>query len=285
MNKCSKISIGTAQFGMSYGLLNRYGQVACNEAYKILTTAYQNGIRAIDTSGDYGTSEILLGQLFARNSDLKFEVYSKNASDNILNSYNDTISKIGRLDGYFLHYFRSFKECPQIWDEMLLLRDSGKVKKIGFSLYTQDELEYLLAKNVDFNVVQLPFSIFDKRFLPYFELLEKKGIQIQVRSVFLQGLFFKASKMLPEKLQPLGKYLDSLKEYCRTSQSDVESLALNYALSVPNISKVVLGVHSHEQLQRNINVLKDNLSQPALDFIASIDVKELELLNPSNWKS
>lgn len=284
MDKCGKISIGTAQFGMSYGMLNKYGQVSDSEALKILSVAQLNGIHSIDTSGDYGNSEKILGQIFAANPTLLFDIYTKNATSDITSSFHTSLNHFKTIKGYFVHYFKSYKQNPSIWEHMQELRNSGKVKRIGFSLYDPEELEFLLDKDVDFNLIQFPFNVFDRRFMPYFEILEGKGVQIQIRSIFLQGILFKDVSTLPEKLKPFGKYIESLQVYCRESNVEIEDLLLNYALSIPQISNVVLGVHTAKQLQSNINAVRNFITQHEIDFIESIHIKEQELLNPANWK-
>ena len=55
-------SLGTAQFGLNYGVTNNVGKVGALELQKILKHASQNNIHCIDTAIDYGDSEILLGK-------------------------------------------------------------------------------------------------------------------------------------------------------------------------------------------------------------------------------
>ena len=59
----SKISIGTVQFGMDYGIANKIGKTSFSEASKILDEASKLGINKIDTASVYGNSEIILGKI------------------------------------------------------------------------------------------------------------------------------------------------------------------------------------------------------------------------------
>ena len=45
-----KIALGTAQFGMDYGITNNSGQISKDEAKLILAKAYSNNIEFIDSS-------------------------------------------------------------------------------------------------------------------------------------------------------------------------------------------------------------------------------------------
>ena len=61
-NSVQKIAIGTAQFGMDYGIANRNGQVHADEVTVILDLAWQNGINTLDTAKIYGISEEAIGK-------------------------------------------------------------------------------------------------------------------------------------------------------------------------------------------------------------------------------
>ena len=123
----------------------------------------------------------------------------------------------------------------------------------------------------------MPFNIFDKKFLPYMKELHESGVEIHVRSTFLQGLFFKDRDALPEKLQPMKKYLLKLDEVSRESGLSISEIALNYNLQNPYIDGVLIGVDNVSQLQMNLSSVKET----PIDI--EIDVKEKELLNPVNW--
>jgi len=165
----------------------------------------------------------------------------------------------------------------QVWDEFIALKESGKVQKIGFSLYTPEELEFILKNGSPFDLIQVPFNIFDKKFLPYMKELHDKGVEIHVRSTFLQGLFFKDRNALPEKLKPMKKYLLQLDEFSKDSGLSISEIALNYNLQNPYIDGVLIGVDNVEQLRMNLNSVKNT----PIDL--EVEVKEQELLNPVNW--
>ena len=58
-----KIVLGTAQFGLEYGIANKKGRIQKNEAREILHYARENGIHLLDTAINYGGSEQILGEL------------------------------------------------------------------------------------------------------------------------------------------------------------------------------------------------------------------------------
>jgi len=58
-----KLALGTAQFGLSYGVANQNGQVDLEAGHKIVRMAAARGIDTIDTAIAYGESEQRLGDI------------------------------------------------------------------------------------------------------------------------------------------------------------------------------------------------------------------------------
>ena len=59
----NKLALGTAQFGMNYGIGSSSGRVPINEVKKILDYAKSINIDMLDTASAYGESEKTLGEL------------------------------------------------------------------------------------------------------------------------------------------------------------------------------------------------------------------------------
>ena len=68
MKYSSKISIGTAQFGLDYGITNNKGRILFPEVLKILKIAQDNNISKIDTARSYGVAEETLGKAVVQES-------------------------------------------------------------------------------------------------------------------------------------------------------------------------------------------------------------------------
>ena len=67
-NVCSKLGLGTAQFGKDYGISNKKGQCSICEVSSIIKVAEQKNVRVIDTAHLYGTSEVALGKTLPKNN-------------------------------------------------------------------------------------------------------------------------------------------------------------------------------------------------------------------------
>lgn len=275
----SKIVLGTVQFGTQYGI-NSVGRPDLNMVQSILETAHSCGIVKLDTSAAYGNSEDILGQSIKDKS--AFQIISKypKCGMSVFEAFNQTLKylQVNTLYGYLLHHFSIYKENPSVWNAFINLKRKGLVDKIGFSLYSPEELDLILNNNIEFDLVQFPYNVFDRQFEPYFEPLKDRGVEIHVRSTFLQGLFFKDRNALPAKLLPLKKYLQKLDQYSVENNISISELALNYNLQNQYIDGVLIGVDNVEQLKINLSsILKERIE---LD----INVKEKDLLNPVNWQ-
>ena len=286
MANTGKLVLGTVQFGINYGINNTSGQVPLDEVCRMLEIASEAGIKTLDTSSAYGESERVLGEALKR-SNKPFNIVSKYPKSDIgvreTFQKSQTLLGIGGLYGYMVHHFEFYQEHPELFDEMTALKQEGKIQKVGFSLYNTEQLQYLLDRKVKFDILQFPYNIFDKQFESYMPQLVEQGVEIHTRSAFLQGLFFRDTKTLLEKLKPLKKYLDYLHIYCQNRGLSVEQLALGYVLANPYVKGALIGVDNHEQLEANLKVASVELTKEDIEYIHNIDIIEDWLLNPVNW--
>ena len=287
----SKLILGTVQFGLDYGINNTIGKPSKQNIKLILDTAYNNGINLLDTAEAYGDSQKRIGE-YHNNSTNKFNVITKFNSKakefslSIIDRVYDNL-KILDVDKLYCYMFHSFDDFENYFKkyrkDLLLLKKHGIIDNIGVSVYTNNELKSVL-KFDEISLVQLPFNLLDndnKRG----SILKKakvKGIEIHTRSVFLQGLFFKKTSELGDRIKPLEPYLRSLNDLCDKDYK-INDLALNYVCNKKNIDRVLIGVDNVYQLKANIVSEKRNIQKEIFKKIEAIDVKEIELLNPSNW--
>lgn len=287
MNSIRKIILGTVQFGLDYGINNKSGKINSEDIDSILSLAYDSGIRCLDTSYAYGESELAIGESLIKNP-LAFNVVSKCPKTDFPVGviFKESLNRLKKdtLYGYLVHNFDFYQSNPHIWDSFQTLKSQGKISKIGFSIYTVDQLQFLLDNNVQFDLIQFPYNIFDRQFDPYLEKLKRNGVEIHTRSVFLQGLFFKEPNLLQGNLVELKSDLMALQLYCQSRKIQVHELALNYVVANPNIDGVLIGVDNVTQLKKNINALKLQIYSEDIEFVNSIQINESSLLNPVNWK-
>ncbi|GAH18872.1 unnamed protein product [marine sediment metagenome] len=257
-----KLAIGSAQFGMNYGVNNKRGKIPKEEVFKILEKAIDSGIEIIDTAKGYGSSQKVIGNFIKNNPgiDKKIKIVSKEKCNDInivKNVYHSLdLLNVNKLYGLLVHDFKQYVINPKIWDVVVKLKKEGKIEKIGFSLYHPEELEKIMDDKLRIDIVQIPYSIFDQRFSKMLPLLKKKNIEVHVRSVFLQGLIFKKPDEMDEKFIKIKNKLLELISLSKKDGISLSTVCINFAVLNKNIDKVIIGVDSLENLQENIRSLK-----------------------------
>lgn len=285
-----KLVLGTVQFGLNYGINNSLGKPSLENAFAILDRASELGIDELDTADAYGDSAEVLSSYFKQFPQKKFKVMSKFISDDKI-SYTSSLEKscqrlgLEFLDGYYFHRFEDFRKFDE-FNNVRELKAAGKLKKLAVSLYSLDDLQLAVhSKEVD--IIQLPFNIFDRSVEKINLLIEakKNNKAVYVRSVFLQGLFFKDLNLLPPNLFPLKDALIELHRLVDQYKINMEELCLNFAVQQDYIDKVVIGVDAVSQLERNIDSIKKQLPIELINEVLNIKISSPELLNPVNWNS
>ena len=290
MNKSSKLILGTVQFGLKYGINNSQGQVAQAEVVNILKSAQNVGLQFLDTAAAYGYAEQRIGE-YHRKYNQKFKIITKFQAKSDLSvdkQIENALTNMNKstLEVVLFHSFNDYRQHPEALEALLRLKKEGKIGQIGVSVYTNDEVEYLL-EDQSIEVIQIPFNLLDNE-TQRGEILRKSkevGKIIHTRSVFLQGLFFKDVNTLPKVLVPLKDALLELRRFAKDANLTLACLALNYALAQPYIDGVLIGVDNEDQLVDNLKALENPFSEQLTQQINSIKVAERALLNPVNWKS
>lgn len=255
MNGNSKLALGTAQFGLDYGINNTHGKMSHEQVAAVMQQAAVMGITLFDTAYHYGDSEEKMGA-YLKQSDYVVRIVSKapaiqTASIETVFEASLQRLKINAFYGYLIHSFDEFCKNPASWDFLQKQREQGRVQKIGFSLYFPRELEWLLDHDVDFDLVQVPFSVFDQRFKPYFKGLKEKKIEVHARSIFLQGLVFKRPDQLDTRFLEFREKLEVLDQLSTKHQVTLQHLCLNFAHAQPEIDALIVGIDHEKNLQEN----------------------------------
>jgi aryl-alcohol dehydrogenase-like predicted oxidoreductase len=283
-----KLCLGTAQFGLNYGIANRFGQVSFEEVKTIIETASANGINTIDTANAYGDSEAYLGNVGVKSMRVVTKLLEAPSSENVTSWVKDqvfrSLSRLGlnSIYGLLLH-------CPSQLDEsigndlfraIMKLKENGTVKKIGISIYSPDEL----AKFVDrfeFDLVQAPFNLVDRRIQTsgWLSRLKDRGIEIHTRSTFLQGLLLMPLARIPAKFSPWSDLFESWHQWMDNGKKSAIGTCLAYPLHFPEIDRVIVGVDSLKQFTEIISLANQDFEP--LTFMQCNDEK---LINLINWK-
>src|SRR5690606_38362189 len=115
----------------------------------ILDKASDLGINLVDTAMAYGNAEEIIGM----NNLNSFNVVSKFMPSQVYGSVESQLNnslnklKVSCLYGYLCHRPTDLLENPLEWEALNHLKEQQKIKKIGFSLNSVNELESLLNKD------------------------------------------------------------------------------------------------------------------------------------------
>lgn len=285
----SELVLGTVQFGLNYGITNSAGEISDSEMAAMLNLATDRGINLFDTAADYGNSQHRLGTVTQNNQGrkyvTKFSLPADGSKPTPANIFQDSLKqlKVEQLHGVLFHKLENLADFrTQSTIEILRAgRESGQVERIGVSIYNSEDLSKACEVFPDFDIIQLPANILDLELLESIPLLELKerGVEVHVRSVFLQGLLLSNPDTLPEYFELLTPALVELRKVAENTGKSVLELVLGKMRNHPVIDAVLVGATSAGELD-----------EVTTAWIASKEAEEFdlpevprELLDPRGW--
>ena len=297
----SKLTLGTVQFGIPYGISNKNGKPNTKTVFEILEYALKNGINSFDTSPAYGRSEKILGSYLNKkkintiimtkipkigiiDKKLSFSEIYKIAKLSVVHSLKNL--NVHKLPICLLHNPNDmFSHNGLVVDALIKMKKEGLISKIGVSTYSPNEVKYFLERK-QFDAIQIPISLIDTRLIKnglLSELETEKKI-IFARSIYLQGLILLSKSSIPNHLKPISKYLDKLYRICSTTNLSILELAFLFVRDLKEISSILVGVESKKQLKKNIEMLYlSPLSDEIRDKILKIGTPTENIIDPSKW--
>jgi len=292
-----KLVLGTAQLGMNYGINNKTGKPSSEDSYKIIKTAWGQGIRYFDTAQSYGNSEILLGNAIKKlGIQNKAFIISKIKGvlagldeGELLSSIEKSLKvlNVKKLYSLLLHDSLNL----DLWNDntrrvIKKIKINNISKKIGISVYSyKDALKALDLNDID--MIQMPFNIFDQAYYSKGIFLEakKRNKIVLLRSVFLQGLLLMDIKDLSANQKHFEKYLKKRDELCKSLKMDKKELAMGYVKKRASGSFIVLGAEIPSQVTETISILNNSdMSEVNAKIIEKeLAVLDENIINPSKW--
>ncbi len=271
--RISQLALGTVQLGMSYGIANTTGAPTKEDAFSILDLARKSGINTFDTARAYGRSEKVLGDYFTQNTpdeDLiitKFRydwapgITLETAWKSVKESVSESLSELNLRQIPILLYHTGTKEPAEevlriVPPLITRLREEGLIAHGGISLNYSAEAG-ILAGHACFEAIQIPLNILDQKVINdgTLESLHKAGKTIFVRSVFLQGLFFRNPHELAGVLEAATPYLVKLRSLAHDYGLTIAELAFAFIRDLPEADSLVVGAENVSQIQSNLDLL------------------------------
>jgi aryl-alcohol dehydrogenase-like predicted oxidoreductase len=252
-----KLGLSAAQFGLDYSVSNPRGRPAHLEVGDILQIAARSGVRLLDTVIGAGRAEKVIGEMSPRPCPFRMVVKTARCDrgpDHIEAEARASLQRLGVERGYALLVEQAgdlFSPWgAEMWERARALRDLGLFEKIGVSVYASDD-PVGVARRFRPDVIQAPASLLDQRLIANGALAEiaEMGIEVQLRSIFLQGLLFLPPDRVPSQLQSASRGLSRVRRMIAEGKSDPLQAALGFALARPEASTVIVGVTTAAELQ------------------------------------
>lgn len=286
----NKICIGSANFGMEYGL-NKKSPLLKKDIKEIFEFLKKENTIYIDTAANYKNSEIIIGKYSTK----KFKIITKikkipkgvNDLEKWLKNEIYTSCKklrVNKIYGLLVHDtqdLKNKKKAKKIYKTFDILKKSKIIEKIGLSIYNPNELD-LYLKNYNFEIVQAPLNIFDRRIINsgWLKKINEKGIEFFARSIFLQGLLIKDINKIDKFFSPYKKKFEKFETWTQKLNISKVEACIRFVNSYREVDKVIVGINNKMHFFENYKFLKkDKLIVPN-----SLEIKSGKILNPKLWK-
>jgi len=195
--------------------------------------------------------------------------------------------KFYKADKFYALLLHNSKDLKSKYGNELLkkiihLKKIGLVNKLGVSIYDTNELNLIFRKFTP-NIIQLPINIIDRRFLEKKIILKlrKMKIQIQARSIFLQGILTKNPETLKslKKNKRLYEIISSLCNWCIKKNLNLKEACLLFVKEQKSINFLTIGVESLEELKQNLSSLSKNKNFDLSRFAS----ENKKIIDPRKW--
>ncbi|KRB50984.1 hypothetical protein ASE04_13815 [Rhizobium sp. Root708] len=286
-----KLALGTAQFGLNYGIANSAGQISATEAVAIIELAKASRIDTLDTAAAYGESEVSLGKVGVS----EFKVVTKlppmppevDKADVWVRKQIEASLERLRLRsvyGYLLHRPEELagRRGDAVASALQEARQDGLVSRIGISIYDPEQID-LVSHRLDIGLVQAPLNLLDRRIVDSGKAkqLFERGIELHTRSAFLQGLLLFERDALPPAFKRWSALFDRWYDWLDAEQVAATKASLDFACSFSEVHRVVVGIDA----QRQLSMLVAGLTKPGVNAAwPDLQTTDVDLINPARWK-
>mgnify|MGYP005842293851 CR=1 FL=1 len=304
-----RMVLGTAQFGLNYGITNTTGRPNQGMVDALVRVAVTNGVQFLDTARAYNDSENRIGKALSDGYLSRVTLVTKlsplddcpvDASSDVVRAFVERsvyqscrALGVGSIDVLMLHRASHLAmRGGSIWDAVCRLQEENIVQDLGVSVQSPEEA--LAALDFDkISFIQIPFNIIDNRWdgviQKVSEIRQRRSLVVHARSALLQGLLSTNNKSLWERAccfdpVPVISWLE--RRAAEYAGGSVVDLCLQYVFSQHWISGVVVGVDSMEQLVSNLKVA--GMPPLSANQLAAVlegrPVVSRETLDPAKWK-
>ena len=284
--------LGTAKLGdINYGFGSARSDRNINDFFE---KCRQLDIYNFDTSPRYGESEKILGEYLSSLSNNKIFISTK--VDNLVaknNKSEDRIKfslensllnlNIDKINILYLHQNNlEIISDKFILNSLLRLKEQGYVESIGASIYSEEELKFVMDCEI-FDYVQIPIHILDTYFYNII-VRSKSKIRIVARSIFLQGLLMNLEK--GKNIKPYNELCNAMKKLDKILKDydlELRNVLISYIFSLNKLSSVITGTTSLHNLDQNFSNSRLLLNNEILEKLNNLSKDKALWTNPRYW--
>ncbi|KAK1300061.1 L-galactose dehydrogenase [Acorus calamus] len=302
------LRVSSVGFGAS-PLGNVFGHITHDEALSSVRRALQLGINLFDTSPYYGgtLSESVLGRCleasgFPRDSYIvstKCGRYVEGfdfSADRVTRSIDESLQRL-RLDYVDILNCHDIEFAPSL-DQIITetipalqkIKESGKARFIGITGLPLEIFTYVLDRvppgSVDVILSYCHYGINDTTLQDLIPYLQNKGVGIISASPLSMGLLTETG---PPDWHPASAELKSACRaaavHCKEKGKNISKLSLQYSLATKEISSVLVGMNSLQQVEENVAAAVE-LANHGVDSELLFEVEAiLEPVKNQTWPS
>lgn len=290
------VGLGTAQFGLDYGISNGAGRVSAAEVRSIIHSACERGVTVLDSAAAYGAAESLLGESLPPRHNLRIitklpPLPEDLPSGAILQWAIEALTlsmrrlRCDHVDGLLIHRTQDLlgRHGPELYRTLRDLRDQGVVRGVGASVYSGAEIDDLLTE-CDLDLVQLPISVLDHRLIAGGQLsrLKARRVEVHARSLFLQGLLLMKPRELPSPFFDQARpVISAFRNAAGSVGLSPVAAAVGFAQAVAEIDCAIFGVTRVAEL---VEILDAVACDPLpLEWYTRFALDDENIVNPSRW--
>lgn len=170
---------------------------------------------------------------------------------------------------------------PQVARVLYQLKERGLVEKIGFSIYSKEQLDAITPFFTP-DLIQVPINVLDQRLKVSGTLTKMKdlGVEIHARSVFLQGLLLISPHELTSYFSPILPVLNLWHRRVQEQKLSPAQAAIGFVNNIEEIDKIIVGVENTQQLEE---VIRFDHNIPTFNS-DGLNLSGNALIDPRNWK-
>jgi len=286
----ASLALGTAQFGMAYGIANTTGRPDPQAVADILAVAHSSGIDLLDTAIAYGEAEAILGQAGLAGWKVVTKLPPVPEDEPDVSGWMEaqvtaSLTRLGiaHLHGLLLHAPAQMhgSRAATIARSLERIADRGFTGRVGVSIQNPDhDLPAVLAHMAP-GLIQAPFNLLDDALITqgWAGKLRAMGCEIHTRSTFLQGLLLMDPSMRPAWCDRWSAHWQVWQAWLDRTGLRASDACLRHTLSQPAIDRCIIGVDSDKHL-------RDLLAAgeaPLPDLPRWPGVADPDLITPSRW--